>query len=188
MILIDSKKKSEKTLQGLYPNARLLDVTSKSTTNLIKLSPFYPHGGIPIPFSSNIFSKSVEGIWQGLKVFASEDIDRNLFSNDTMKNIKRTVRKFGAPLGHRKGVHGQDLLGYIDARVHIFLPAYLWVLQNKVQPIIARLKDVSQNEDLVLLDYDINEDILDPAKPLSHAALVKAFIEDRYPTAESLYK
>ena len=32
------------------------------------LSPFYPHGGIPIPFSGSVTSQSVEGIWQGLKV------------------------------------------------------------------------------------------------------------------------
>lgn len=31
---------------------------------------------------------SVEGIWQGLKVFEKEDISFSTFENDTMKNIK----------------------------------------------------------------------------------------------------
>ena len=28
-----------------------MDVTSKATDGLVKLSPFFPHGDIPVPFS-----------------------------------------------------------------------------------------------------------------------------------------
>ena len=188
MIYIENKKKKEKTLVAKYPNAKIVDVTSKATTGLVKLSPFYPHGDIPIPFSENRKAKSVEGIWQALKVFESADIDEVMFTNDTMKDIKRTVRKYGKPLGHRKGVKGTDLLSYIDARIEIYLPSYLWVLENKVSEIIERLKEASQKEDIVLLDYETNCDVLNPKKPLSHAFLVKAYVEDQYPKATDLYK
>ncbi|KHJ36700.1 hypothetical protein PBAC_31260 [Pedobacter glucosidilyticus] len=188
MIYIDNKKKKEKTLLAKYPNAKIVDVTSKATTSLVKLSPFYPHGDIPIPFSENRKAKSVEGIWQALKVFESADIDEAMFSNDTMKDIKRTVRKYGKPLGHRKGVNGTELLNYIDARIQIYLPSYLWVLENKVSEIIGRLKEVSQKEDIVLLDYETNCDVLNPEKPLSHAFLVKAYLESVYPKAIDLYQ
>ena len=188
MIYIENKKKKEKTLLAKYPNAKIVDVTSKATTGLVKLSPFYPHGDIPIPFSENLKAKSVEGIWQALKVFESADIDEAMFSNDTMKDIKRTVRKYGKPLGHRKGVNGTDLLNYIDARIQIYLPSYLWVLENKVSEIIERLKEASQKEDIVLLDYETNCDVLNPKKPLSHAFLVKAYVEGQYPKASDLYK
>ena len=188
MIYIENKKKKEKTLVAKYPNAKIVDVTSKATTGLVKLSPFYPHGDIPIPFSENRKAKSVEGIWQALKVFESADIDEAMFTNDTMKDIKRTVRKYGKPLGHRKGVKGTDLLSYIDARIEIYLPSYLWVLENKVSEIIERLKEASQKEDIVLLDYETNCDVLNPKKPLSHAFLVKAYVEDQYPKATDLYK
>lgn len=188
MIYIDNKKKKEKTLLAKYPNAKIVDVTSKATTGLVKLSPFYPHGDIPIPFSENRKAKSVEGIWQALKVFESADIDEAMFSNDTMKDIKRTVRKYGKPLGHRKGVNGTDLLNYIDARIQIYLPSYLWVLENKVSEIIERLKEASKKEDIVLLDYETNCDVLNPKKPLSHAFLVKAYVEGNYPKATDLYK
>jgi hypothetical protein len=186
MIYIDSKKKSEQTLQKLYPNAKIVDVTSKATTALVKLSPFYPHGGIPVPFSENITAKSVEGIWQGLKVFEDSNIDISMFENDTMKNIKRTVRRFGKPLGHRKGVKGVELLDYIQARIEIYLPSYLWILENKVQYIIEKLRTASENEDIVLLDYETNCDVLNPNKPLSHAYLIKAYTEGNYPTKEKL--
>lgn len=186
MIYIANKKKSEIKLKEKYPNAKIVDVTSKATTGLVKLSPFYPHGGIPIPFSEGQTAMCVEGIWQGLKVFEKEDIDPNMFLNDKMKNIKRTIRKFGKPLGHRKGTNGTELLDYIQARIQIYLPAYLWVLENKVQYIIERLKDASQEQDIVLLDYETNDDVLNARKPLSHAYLVKAYVEGNYPTAENL--
>lgn len=188
MIYIENRKKKEKTLLAKYPNAKIVDVTSKAPTALVKLSPFYPHGEIPIPFSENQTAKSVEGIWQALKVFESADIDKEMFLNDTMKNIKRTVRKFGKPLGHRKGINGTELLSYIEARIQIYLPSYLWVLENKVSEILERLKEASQKEDIVLLDYETNCDVLNPKKPLSHAFLVKAFVENNYPKEVDLYK
>ena len=188
MIYIENKKKKEKTLLAKYTNAIIVDVTSKAPTALVKLSPFYPHGEIPIPFSENKTAKSVEGIWQALKVFESTDIDNEMFQNETMKNIKRTVRKFGKPLGHRKGINGTELLSYIDARIQIYLPSYLWVLENKVSEILTRLKEASQKEDIVLLDYATNCDVLNPKKPLSHAFLVKAFVENSYPKEADLYK
>ncbi|MGN6180680.1 MAG: DUF6939 family protein [Mucilaginibacter sp.] len=186
MIYIENKRKSESNLLEKYPNAIIADVTSKSNTGLVKLSPFYPHGDIPIPFSNNETSQSVEGIWQGLKVFEHANIDVSSFANRSMKNIKRTVRKFGKPLGHRKGVEGGELLGYIDARFEIYLPSYLWVLQNKVESIIDRLKEASLKRDIILLDYETNCDISNPKKPLSHAFLIKAFIEGQYPSKSTL--
>jgi hypothetical protein len=182
MIYIESKHKKEETLQKLYPNAKIADVTSKATSELVKLSPFYPHGGIPVPFSNGKTAQSVEGIWQGLKVFQDTDIDLALFDNATMKNMKRTVRKYGKPLGHRKGVEGKELLDYINARIEIYLPSYLWVLENKVQDIVEQLKIMSESQDMVLLDYETNCDVLNGNKPLSHAYLVKTYLEDNYPT------
>ena len=73
-----------------------------------------------------------------------------------MKNIKRTVRKYGKPLGHRKGVNGKELLGYIEARKQIYIPTYQWMLENKVPTIIVRLKEASKTKTIILLDYDIN--------------------------------
>ena len=188
MIYIENRKKKEATLLKLYPNAIIADVTSKASTGLVKLSPFYPHGGIPIPFSEGLTASCVEAIWQGLKVFESSDVDTVLFKNDTMKDIKRTVRKYGKPLGHRKGVKGTELLSYLDARFLIYLPAYKWVLENKVQEIILRLTEASKDKDIVLLDYETNCDVFNTRKPLSHAGLVKAYVENTFPDESLLTK
>ena len=117
-------------------------------------------------------------------MFELHDVDTTLFTNNTMKGLKRTVRTYGKPLGHRKGVHGTELLGYIDARKQIYLPAYHWVLENKVQDLINKLRFLSQSRTIALLDYETNANVDDPRKPLSHASLVKAYVEGNYPNRE----
>lgn len=181
MIIIESKRKKAETILKKYPNAILADVTSKAKDGLIKLSPFFPHYDIPVPFSPGFTATCVEAIWQGLKVFESCDVDTSLFYNDTMRGLKRTVRKYGKPLGHRKGVNGTELLGYIEARKQIYIPTYKWVLENKAKDIIDRLREASKTKTIVLLDYDTNADVDNPNKPLSHASLIKAYAEGIYP-------
>ena len=186
MIIIESKRKKPATILKKYPNAILADVTSQADTRLKELSPFFPHYNIPVPFSDGYTATCVEAIWQGLKVFESCDVDIQMFKNDTMKNIKRTVRRFGKPLGHRKGVHGTELLGYIEARKQIYIPTYKWVLENKVASIIERLRTASnEGKTIILLDYDTNADVENAKKPLSHASLIKAYVEGIYPYENS---
>ena len=181
MIKIVSKRSKQENILKKYPNAIIADVTSQAKDGLVKLSTFYPHGGIPVPFSDGMTATCVEAVWQGLKVFEGADVDVEMFKNDTMKNIKRTVRKFGKPLGHRKGVNGTVLLNYLDARKQIYIPTYRWMLENKVMPIIERLREASKSKTIVLLDYNTCCDVDDLSKPLSHAFLVKAYAEGVYP-------
>jgi hypothetical protein len=53
------------------------------------------------------------------------------------------------------------------------------MLENKVQEQVQKLRSLSENRVVVLLDYNTNEDIADPSTPLSHAAMVKAYIEGK---------
>lgn len=185
MIIIENKRKKPATILKQYPDAILADVTSSAKDGLVKLSPFYPHGGIPVPFSEGYTASCVEAIWQGLKVFEGADVDTSLFYNDTMRGLKRTLRKYGKPLGHRKGVNGTELLGYIEARKHIYIPTYKWMLEHKVAHVIERLKEASKTKTIVLLDYDTNADVENVEKPLSHASLIKAYVEGVYPYGDS---
>ena len=185
MIIVESKRKKAATILKKYPDAILADVTSGAKDGLRKLSPFYPHYDIPVPFSEGYTATCVEAVWQGLKVFEGSDVDVSLFQNDTMKCLKRTVRRFGKPLGHRKGVNGVELLGYIEARKQIYIPTYKWVLENKVADIIERLRAASNSgKTIILLDYDTNADVENAKKPLSHASLIKAYAEGIYPYGE----
>lgn len=184
MIFIENKRRKIDRIRADHPDADILDVTSTSELRYaLLLSPFYPHGNIPIPFSPGYTAMSVEGIWQGLKVFKSCGIDMSSFQNDTMTGLKRTVRKFGKPLGHQKGIESTELLGYYDARMLIYLPSYKWVLENvsDVANIIEQIKQRSKTKSIVLLDYNTNIDVKDTSSPISHAGLLKMYIEDCYP-------
>ena len=69
MIYIENRKRKIEKIQEEYPNAVILDVTSNSTMRYAQiLSPFYPHGNIPIPFTPDTLKATcVEAVWQGLK-------------------------------------------------------------------------------------------------------------------------
>lgn len=181
MIIIESKRKKQENILKKYPNAIICDVTSQATDGLVRLSPFFPHGGIPVPFSSDYTATCVEAVWQGLKVFENEDVDKSMFLNDTMRGIKRTVRKHGKVLGHRKGVDGTEILGYVEAKRLIYIPTYRWMLEHKAMDIIERLRKASETKTIVLLDYNTCCDVDDETKPLSHAYLVKAYAEGLHP-------
>lgn len=172
--------KRRKNISDLYPDAIFLDVTSKSVDEWVKFSPFFPHGNIPVLFSPDANACSVEGIWQGLKVFEKEGIDESKFFISDMKNIKRSVQKHGKVLGHQKGVSCKTLLGYKEAKELIYLPSYKWVLEANLRNEIDELRSLITSNDIVLLDYETNENIYND-KPLSHAFLIKLYLENKYP-------
>lgn len=174
-IVVESRQKLQATLEQIYPGAAILDVTSNGPDPWVRFSPLYPHGGIPIPNSSGKCAESVEGLWQGLKVFENADIDPEKWQITNMKGIERTSRSLGAVRGHQFGINSTDVLDCREARVMIYLPAYLWVLQNRLTADVAELEKMGQ--DIVLLDDETNGDIDDLSKPLSHASLVKRFVE-----------
>lgn len=177
MIQVQNRRRKPENIKKDFPNAVIIDVTSKGKDPMVKFSPFFPVGDIPIPFSEGEVAESVEGIWQGLKVFADHDVDKSKFRITKMKGLKRTVRKYGTPKGHRKGVNGTELLGYITARKLIYLPAYKWALENKLTAEVEELKKLAETKDIILLDYETNGDVDDRSKPLSHAQLVKMYLE-----------
>lgn len=190
MIFVENKRTKLEIIQKRHPNADILDITSAADKRYAQiLSPFYPHGNIPVPFSEGVYATCVEAIWQGLKVFQNEGIDLQTFRNDTMKNLKRTVRKFGKPLGHQKGVYSKELLNYFDARMMIYLPTYRWVLENvaEVRKTIEKIKERSKDHDIVFLDYNTNTNFRDISAPISHAGLVKLYIEGNYPNENGNY-
>jgi hypothetical protein len=157
--------------------ALVLDLTSRGVEPWIRFSPFFPHGGIPVPFTPGRTAMSVEGIWQALKVFESADVDESKLDLTTMRGIKRTERRYGRVLGHRRGLTGEgELLGYVDARRTIYLPSYRWVLEHRVGDLVESLRAEAARRDVVLLDYTTNGDVEDTRRPLSHAALVCAAI------------
>jgi hypothetical protein len=177
--LVKSRRASVEKLLAQHPGAIVVDVTSRGPEPWVRFSPFYPHGGIPVPFSPGRTAMSVEGIWQGLKVFEGADVDPATLQVATMKGIKRTVRTFGKVLGHRSGLAGDRLLPYAEARRVIYVPTYRWVLEHKLAAEIAALRQLRESgRTVLLLDYETNGDMDDLSRPLSHASLVARYLEE----------
>ena len=69
MIVIESKRRKRENILKKYPDAVIADVTSQATDGLVKLSPFYPHGEIPVPFSEGYTAMCVEAISKSSESF-----------------------------------------------------------------------------------------------------------------------
>lgn len=180
-ITVENRRKKIASVEKLWPGAMIIDVTSRGATPWVRLSPFYPHGNIPIPNTPSETAQSVEGLWQGLKVFEREDVDPSKWKITDMAGIKRGGKSRGAVCGHRFGVSSDSLLGYRDARHRIYLPAYRWVLEHKLSAEVDQLRRLAADRTLVLLDYETNAEVEDVSRPLSHAALVMYYLQGTWP-------
>ncbi|HMA32983.1 MAG TPA: hypothetical protein VKY74_00775 [Chloroflexia bacterium] len=179
--LVANRRTSAATLRKRHGAALQLDLTSRGPDPWMRFSPFYPHGGIPVPFSPGVVAASVEGIWQGLKVFEKADVDPARLAITTMHGLKRSSRTYGKVRGHRAGLTGTALLPYAEARQAIYLPAYRWVLEHRLADLVAQLRTLGATETVLLLDYETNCDPTDLSSPLSHAGLVKHYLDGTWP-------
>ena len=133
-----------------------------------------------------VYASSVESVWQGLKVFEGEGIDTSVFTNMTMDGIKRTTRKHGSIIGHQRGVFCYDILDYLTAKHLIYIPTYKWMIENKCLDLIAALREISKRDDIILLDYNTCTDVDSKSHPLSHASLVRSYVEGIYPYEDAI--
>ena len=174
-MVIVSKRATRQQADLVADGYMLIDVTSTAENETFrKFSPFYPHGNIPIP-KMNRTSWSVEGVWQGLKVFENEGIDQSKFDNKTMKLLKRPVNaKRGKILGHK---YGDEISSYVDARKNIYIPTYKWVAETYLKNEIELLRGlINEGGKIAFVDYDTNCDIENTKKPLAHASIIMSII------------
>lgn len=163
MIVIDKK-----TNLHVWKHVLIVDLTTTNRLNIFaKLSPYYPHGGIPINYSPYLVCKSVNEVWQKLCV-----------------NINRTNQKDAL---FRKGVNINEYWTYSEARKKILIPTYRWMLENKAFDIVCSLRDYNNKEGfIVLIDNTINSDTSNLSQPLSFAYLLKAYIECTFPYEDAM--
>ena len=187
-ISIANRKCHKRVVESAARNSRVAvaDVTSKSSSpDFVVFSPFRPYKDVDgrpyfkVPGMDGKRSCTVEGVWQGLKVFEHEGVDATKFTVTKGKGIKRSVRakNRGRVLGHQYGK--EELLDYVTARKQIYLPLYEQLLQHpEAQASLSKLFQLAlKSDELILLDYETNEDINCVKKPLSHASLVKKELE-----------
>ena len=143
-----------------------------------RFSPAYPHGNIPVPGMPGHTSLSVEGIWQGLKLFVDgSGVDASKFR--TMSGIARTKHKFGDIAGFK---FDDGMLDEVAARRRIFIPSYMWVLENVLAAEMNSIvEQLALGRSIVFLENTTSEDVADLTKRLSHAAMIKAALLQKIP-------
>lgn len=157
MIIVDTKYKED------YSESLIVNLTTIEPSNKFrKLSPYYPHGDILIPYTPNKPLKSVNDVWQKLCV-------RHDNSDGEIK--------------YRKGLYTNEYLTYVQARQKILIPLYCWMLENKAFEIIEYLREClfKYGANIVIIDKSVNCEIENPNEPLSFGFLLKAYIEGVYP-------
>lgn len=155
-------------------DAIVYDVSSYAEYPYSTLSPFWPHGGIPIPGMSGQSSDSVEGIWQGLKLIHNK-ISQRHFSGQGFK-------RGGKPRGHQ---YGDKLLSIVEARDKIYRVAYEWMLENRAPPELIQsfTTQMMDGQSLYFHDVSSNGKIGNPDEGWAHAFVLVQWLNRRSGTA-----
>ncbi len=182
MIYIESIYSNITHIKNYYSNPTIINVSPFVHNGYLSaFSPYYPHGNIRVPITPQYTAVSVQAAWQGLKVFENSDVDINTFKIKDFTKVDRTIKQFGKLRGFRKGVNGNIILDLAEARKKLYIPTYRQVLDYHLNTIIAQIRQFETNHNYVLLDDYVIFDIDNCNIPLSHAALIKAYIKGTYP-------
>jgi len=138
------------------------------TINMSELSPFRIYYGIPVPGQNGVYSDTVEGIWQGLKIVKG----KTDFSYFKGKGRKRNAK----PKGH---LYGSKIYFVVQARELIYIPSYQFMWENRIDQKLRDLFVTRSSNDLpqYFLDVDTNFDIHNKERPFAHSALVVNLIK-----------
>lgn len=148
----------------------LIDVSSYADYPYCTLSPFWPHGGVPVPGMPGIVSDSVEGIWQGLKLINGH-IATRYFNGQGHK-------RGGKPRGHQFGTR---LLNIVEARDKIYRVAYEWMLNHRADQELLHqfIAQAFSNMPQFFHDVSNNSRIGDPDEGWAHADVLVQYLNRR---------
>lgn len=154
------------------------DVAPPSMSRFRCFNPFhFDHSyAIPVPGCA-LSSNSIEGVWQGLKV-VNGYTDFSMFTRKAEKRPSMKEREtFGYDYKESKFLYGERVIDLITARFAIYLPTYLYVLENLVpdHTIEEIHESMEKGCDVYFYDWDSNFDIFDPTSPFSHSAILQSW-------------
>lgn len=123
---------------------------------------------------------TVEGLWEGLKVFQDEGIDITRMTIINYKGLRRHLPNYK---GHSAGVAPNSrLLPLVEARKKILLPSYKFVLDKYCGSALDSItKALKEGKKVVILDKHAPADIFNESKPVCFALLLKKYLLGKYP-------
>ena len=149
----------------------VIDVSAGSEFPFCMLSFDYQHGHIPVPGLDRMFSESVTGALEGLRLVSRRGQPGKVnFGYFVGPGRER-------PLGAEQWCTGYSYRGRCidlpEARRCILIPAYLWVLSHKAGSAVSKVRKRSESTDVWLFDGYPSSDINSPER-LSAAATLAA--------------
>lgn len=150
-----------------------IDVSSYAEYPYNQFSPFTysPEFKIPVPGQENVFSNSVEAIWQGLKIIDGKT-DFSLF-------LRRPRKRKGDVQGH---LYGKKILDIVAARKKIYFPAYIYHLNHNI-PLELRKEVLAlalKKGNLAFYDVESNLDPEDSSRPLAHSRFLSDYFNSYF--------
>lgn len=144
------------------------------------LNPFHlwPAPVLAVPGMDGRWSRSLEGIWQGLKVIEGKT-DFAQFAGTPRKRPTDAERRASSTYRYeaaRFQFRGREI-GLREARFRIYAVAYLELLDRVVPAaLIARIRRAAQEGcEVAFYDWDDNGDIADIRASYSHSSLLRAW-------------
>lgn len=142
----------------------------------------WPEPSIPVPGQDNHLARSVESVWQGLKLV--DDIpDFAQFAGQPTKRPPDHARHTDSyRYADSQFLYGERKLGLVSARFLIYLPTYLYLLNTLVpDTVIGTIcEHLNQCGPALFFDWDENQDILDPSRSWSHSALLASWFNGTF--------
>lgn len=146
------------------------------------LNPFTMHGhdAVPVPGQPQRGAASVEAVWQGLKIVDGSTAEE-MFNQTPHKRPPDRERGAGYSYRDSTFVLGGTELDMVSARLLIYLPTYLHVLEHLVpDDVHARIAEaLAAGEIVAFYDWDHNFDLFDDTASYSHSALLTRYYTGR---------
>lgn len=139
------------------------------------LSPFsVAKEPVPIPGMPGKWSRTVEGIWQGLKLIEGQ-IDESQF------DAQRPRKRRHEPYAETTFLYGDEELGLIEARHRIYEPSYRHMFNTTVpESLLGKIEEgIARGSTHVFYDMDENPNMKDPRTSYAHSALVIKLLLER---------
>ena len=136
---------------------------------------------IPVPGQKDIYSSSVEAIWQGLKIVKG----KTCFSMFRKRPYKRPLMQQRQKKDYRyedsRFLFGNKAICLIKARHVIYKPAYTFLFQNYVPKDFKKLvvEEWRQGRNICFFDWDSNVNINDSKASFSHSALLAEYFSHK---------
>lgn len=145
------------------------------------MNPFHfePGWRIPVP-GTRLRASSMESVWQGLK-YVDGETDLAMFDRRPVKRPPDHLRGPDFDYPATTFEYAGEALDLVTARLLIYLPAYLYVLDRLVpDAVVAEIASArAAGRDVLFYDWDDNVDILDPSSSFSHSAILAAWFDGR---------